>query len=452
MARYNEREANPNKHITFITALPMPGTPEPFSEQDARQLLRALAAQVRPVMKDHGFAVNSFEEYEYNRVFAGRNWNAGEVVELVLRRADGTFETLPWLMSTLCHELAHIKHMNHGPAFQKLWAQLRREVKALQDKGYYGDGYWSSGTRLSDSARVGGHGIENYEMPEYICGGAQTRSRPNTLARKRRRRKNATAGPSTLTGAQVPKKRKAGSRVTAQNAFVGSGRSLNEGASDDDAKAVGSGFRKKAGSKRAREERALAAEKRLKLLQGDTKPKSELADSDFGSDNEDGGESEEDNTAREDETDDIRRRMMRDMMKDDELDSMRQFMAEFLAENSSSTKVEGKVECSSEETKGKAKHGTQDLPSDSKASASSSASQTGSSGRQPKTSSSLGIGNMVKDEISFRKKASLGMIGGRELGSRPADTHRREGWTCAVCTLDNVEDYLACAACNTPRA
>lgn len=30
--------------------------------------------------------------------------------------------------------------MNHGSAFQALWAQLRREVRELQNKGYYGDG------------------------------------------------------------------------------------------------------------------------------------------------------------------------------------------------------------------------------------------------------------------------------------------------------------------------
>lgn len=30
--------------------------------------------------------------------------------------------------------------MNHGPAFQALWSQLRTEVRQLQDKGYYGDG------------------------------------------------------------------------------------------------------------------------------------------------------------------------------------------------------------------------------------------------------------------------------------------------------------------------
>lgn len=57
--RLNERETNPNPHVNFITALPMPDAAE---QEEARQLLRALAAQVRPIMKAHGFVVNSLEE------------------------------------------------------------------------------------------------------------------------------------------------------------------------------------------------------------------------------------------------------------------------------------------------------------------------------------------------------------------------------------------------------
>jgi len=56
--RLNEKETNPNPHINFICAL------NSGDQEDARQLLRALAAQVRPVMKAHGFAVNSFEEVQ----------------------------------------------------------------------------------------------------------------------------------------------------------------------------------------------------------------------------------------------------------------------------------------------------------------------------------------------------------------------------------------------------
>lgn len=57
--RLNETEPNPNPHVNFITALPMPNSQD---QEEARQLLRALAAQVRPVMKAHGLVVNSLEE------------------------------------------------------------------------------------------------------------------------------------------------------------------------------------------------------------------------------------------------------------------------------------------------------------------------------------------------------------------------------------------------------
>jgi hypothetical protein len=57
--RLNEREINPNPHINFITPLPNSNAE---AQEEARQILRALAAQVRPIMKAHGFAVNSFEE------------------------------------------------------------------------------------------------------------------------------------------------------------------------------------------------------------------------------------------------------------------------------------------------------------------------------------------------------------------------------------------------------
>jgi hypothetical protein len=57
--RINEREANPNPHFNFVSVLPMV---DATLEDDARQLMRALVAQVRPIMKSHGFTVNSLEE------------------------------------------------------------------------------------------------------------------------------------------------------------------------------------------------------------------------------------------------------------------------------------------------------------------------------------------------------------------------------------------------------
>lgn len=57
--------------------------------------------------------------------------------------------------------------------------------------------------------------------------------------------------------------------MTAKGTFRGSGRALNDDVSDEEQKKAGAGFRRKAGSKRAREERALAAERRMRALQGE---------------------------------------------------------------------------------------------------------------------------------------------------------------------------------------
>jgi hypothetical protein len=48
--RYNTSEANPNPHISFIT--PLKGDASTMTV--ALDILKALAAQVRPVMKKHG--------------------------------------------------------------------------------------------------------------------------------------------------------------------------------------------------------------------------------------------------------------------------------------------------------------------------------------------------------------------------------------------------------------
>ncbi|KAH8835178.1 WLM domain-containing protein [Flagelloscypha sp. PMI_526] len=175
----------------------------------------ALAAQVKPIMKKHGFMVNSLEEYKYNQVFAGRNWEAGE--------------TVGYLLSTLTHELAHIRHMHHGPSFQKLWKQLDSEVRVLRAKGYFGDGFWSSGTLLSDSSSVLGKSCiqEELGLPEFICGGAQNKTRP-TAVRRRRGGPRKPVVPSLHTGAQTNKTKKAGRRVTSKYAFQGEGSALTE--------------------------------------------------------------------------------------------------------------------------------------------------------------------------------------------------------------------------------
>ncbi|KAG8892400.1 hypothetical protein FRC01_014187, partial [Tulasnella sp. 417] len=286
-------------------------------------------------MKEYGFAVNSLEEYECNRVFLGkapfdrvrlmgRNWNNGETIELVLRRADGTFLGTDMILDTFCHELAHIKYMHHLQPFQKLWAELRSKVIALQKKGYFGDGalptssaqddpkanaldsgFWSSGQRLQDASRAQGDGVGGLAevLPEYICGGAHNQKRAGYMRSRRARRPRKEVVPSLNTGAQTAKKRKPGSRLTKE--LPGQGAKL----SDD-----GGSRGKQAQSKRAREERALAAERRLKALQGQPGPSNTPQLSD--------GESEDEEEL-EPEDDDFRRTTMLEAFSAGELEQMR---------------------------------------------------------------------------------------------------------------------------------
>ncbi|TIB68672.1 WLM-domain-containing protein [Wallemia mellicola] len=230
--RINEKEANPNPHINFTTALPS------AKQSEARELLRSLAAQVRPVMKSEGLKVNSFEEYEFNQVFAGRNWNAGDIVELVLRRPNGQFYPFPFLLNVLCHELAYNE-------------ELRIKVTSLREKGYFGDGYWSSGTRLADNATVQGEtALVAGDFMEYICGGAQSRPKSSIWRHKKRKK------PLTRKGMIIG----AGNRVDGASLQLDKSQDLN------------STYKKRASSKNARQIRLEATEMRLSAL---TKAKQE---------------------------------------------------------------------------------------------------------------------------------------------------------------------------------
>jgi DNA-dependent metalloprotease WSS1 len=83
--RLNARpSSHPTPHVGFIKPLPGPGT------ERARQILSRVAAICHPILAEHHLAVMTLEEHEPNREFLGRNFNAGEVIQLVLRRRKRT--------------------------------------------------------------------------------------------------------------------------------------------------------------------------------------------------------------------------------------------------------------------------------------------------------------------------------------------------------------------------
>ena len=103
LKRFNERVKRPNYRINFIHALP--GSKEELKAQD---FLNRIAAKVVPIMNRHEFSVTSLVEYEANAKFWGRNWNSGEVNELVLKSRTGSWLPFKTIESVMIHELSHV--------------------------------------------------------------------------------------------------------------------------------------------------------------------------------------------------------------------------------------------------------------------------------------------------------------------------------------------------------
>ncbi|GAA6040687.1 hypothetical protein JCM8097_000876 [Rhodosporidiobolus ruineniae] len=252
--RFNNPRPDPNPNITFIRVL------EDLPDSGrAQELLEAIAAQFRPIMKEYGFGVNSLVEHEWNPTFAGRNWNAGEVIELVLRRRDGTFAPYQFLLYVMCHELAHIKEMNHSWAFKKVNQQIRAALAHLRAQRYTGDGFWSSGQSLT-GYNLADVPLGAQDEPVYTCGGANKKR-----GQWKRRRAAASAGTSRArgsavklgtTGRQTAIAPKAGGRVKRKGVFEGEGNVLSE---DPEMSSKG----RRAQAKGAVAARAAAAEARL---------------------------------------------------------------------------------------------------------------------------------------------------------------------------------------------
>lgn len=237
-------------------------------------------------MKKWGLEINHLQEFEPNREFAGRNWNAGENVEMVIRDVRGKFLPFGMICSVFAHELAHNFHMNHTAKHTQLTRDLNQARKDLQSQGYQGDGFWSSGKRLGDAEWVRGESsVSPIELPTNLCGGAWRR---RGAAKRRRRqrpgsqRKRATnrGQPSLHTGAQTTAntdklagKRRAvelpgsGSRVDGRNHIPTASAKSSAYKLDEN-----STFRKRANTNSARDARAAAAMRRISALQGESKP------------------------------------------------------------------------------------------------------------------------------------------------------------------------------------
>ncbi|KAI9834971.1 MAG: hypothetical protein M1819_002694 [Sarea resinae] len=193
--RINARRQQPNERIVFIK--PLEGPDKAF----AQDFLERIAAICAPIMRANHLAVMSLEEYEPNREFVGRNFNAGEVIQLVLK-APFSGHWLPFrhVQMVMMHELAHCKQMNHSGAFWKVRNQYAGELRELWGRAYTGDGFWSRGKTLLSGQYTTTSLLDAEILPEHICGGTFRSSRG------KRKRKAEVAKPK-LTYAERQQRR-----------------------------------------------------------------------------------------------------------------------------------------------------------------------------------------------------------------------------------------------------
>ncbi|KAH9879758.1 hypothetical protein J1614_001781 [Plenodomus biglobosus] len=256
--RLNERTQRPNAHINFIRTLPGP------SSSTAEHILNRVAAVCYPFMKMHTILVQALEEYPYNREFVGRNFNAGEVIQLVLRDARGRWLPQRMVEMVMVHELAHCKQMNHSKAFWKVRDEYAGQLRGLWARGYTGEGLWGRCREL-DSGALQARDGEVMDIPEHLCGG--------TYGRRggKRRRGGKDKEKEKLSYAERKQRR-------ILKRFGAGGLTL--GAADEDRIKLEGGVPKKgkprvAGSARGRELRAAAALARFDTV--NPKEESEVA-------------------------------------------------------------------------------------------------------------------------------------------------------------------------------
>jgi len=240
--RLNQRHQHPTPHIVFIKPLSGP------AEKVAHEFLSRVAAICHPIVRDNHLSVTTLEEFPHNNEFIGRNFNAGECIQLVLKFRTGAWLPFRSVVMVMMHELAHNAQMNHSKAFWKVRNEYATQMKFLWQKGYTGEGVWGPGRNLFSGEIIdGGGAFPDGDMPEHLCGG--------TYRSRRRKRRRLEKDGQELTWKDKQERRIA-------KKFGVNGVSLG----DDEAERrylekgkVTAAKPKVAGSKRGRELRAAAA-------------------------------------------------------------------------------------------------------------------------------------------------------------------------------------------------
>ncbi|KAI8362057.1 WLM domain-containing protein [Mortierella sp. GBAus27b] len=128
------------------------------NHEEALRILRRVATMVRPIMKAHGWKINTLAEF-YPKGLLGVNINRGWKIQLCLRYHTEETRFLPWedIIGTMLHELAHNIRGPHDAQFYKALDNLNDEYDKVVASGYTGEGFDSVGHRLG--TKHGGFGL-----------------------------------------------------------------------------------------------------------------------------------------------------------------------------------------------------------------------------------------------------------------------------------------------------
>ncbi|EME40204.1 hypothetical protein DOTSEDRAFT_158924 [Dothistroma septosporum NZE10] len=251
--RFNERSQRPNPLINFIKPLDTP------HKKTSEEFLSRIAAQCYPVMKEHHISVMALEEYEPNPEFLGRNFNAGEVIQLVLKDKQGRWLSMKFVQMVMMHELAHCKQMNHSRFFWGVRNEYAKQMEELWAQKYTGEGVWGRGRGLETGEWLNAAVPDNSLIPEHLCGGSYRRR-----GKKRKRGRQGGGGePEKLSYAERQQKRiarKFGKHgVSMEGQSLGDDELLRGALETMNGGKRGAGKPRVANSKRGRELRAAAA-------------------------------------------------------------------------------------------------------------------------------------------------------------------------------------------------
>ena len=224
-------------------------------------------------MREHNLYVMTLEEFPPNREFVGRNFNAGEVIQLVLKSpSSGRWLPFEYVQMVMMHELAHCKQMNHSRAFWAVRNSYAASMRVLWGKGYTGDGLWGRGKGLGTGMWERDTVREGELLPEHTCGGT-FRSRGRKRGRK------------PVVSYQERKQRRIEKKFGKHGVSLGADESTK--VKLENGKKV-KGKPRVAGSARGRELRAAAALARFETQKVEEKlPIKDEDESDSGSDYED---------------------------------------------------------------------------------------------------------------------------------------------------------------------